>query len=152
MVSETEDLNCEQRKRLWEYRLHIETILYNRLAFFLAFETVLLAVVGILYDKPDSPRIVLMMFIGLGILTALIGLYLQHNMKQIFVVVDERILDSGNFPEFKETVDRIRSIRRMERILGITTKTPALMLLTYVLPILVTLLWILLLIFVLLMS
>jgi hypothetical protein len=151
-MSETESLNSEQRKRLWEYRLHIETILYNRLAFFLAFETVLLVVVGTLYDKSDSPRTVLMMIIVLGVLTALIGLYLQHNMKQIFVVVDKRILYSGNFPEFKETVDRIRSIRRMESILGIRTKTPALMLLTYVLPILVTLLWILLLIFFLLMS
>jgi hypothetical protein len=148
-MSETASLNSEQRKRLWEYRLHIETILYNRLAFFLAFETVLLAIVGTLYDKPDSPRTVLMMIIVLGLLTTLIGLYLQHNMKQIFDVVDKRILESDNFPEHKETVDRIRSIRRMESKLGIST--PALMLLTYVLPGLVTLLWILLLIFFLLL-
>jgi hypothetical protein len=143
----SENLDSEQRRRLWEFRLHTETILYNRLAFFLAFETVLLAVVGTLYNKPDSPKGVLVIIIVLGVLITLIGLYLQHNMKQIFDVVDKRILDSDNFPEHKETVDRIRSIRRMERKLGIKTKTPALMLLSYVLPGLITLLWIFLLIF-----
>jgi hypothetical protein len=146
----SENLNSEERRRLWEFRLHIETILYNRLAFFLAFETVLLAVVGTLYGKPDSPKGVLIIIVVLGVLITLIWLYLQHNMKQIFDVADQRILDSDNFPEHKETVDRIRSLRRMESKLGIKTKTPALMLLTYILPGLVTLLWIFLLIFLLL--
>jgi hypothetical protein len=147
----SENLDSEQRKRLWEFRLHTETILYNRLAFFLTFETVLLAVVGILYNKRDSPKSVLIIIIALGVVITLIWLYLQHNMKQIFDVVDKRILYSGNFLEHKKTVDRIRSIRRMESKLGIKTETPALTLLTYVLPVLVTLLWIFLLIFILLL-
>jgi hypothetical protein len=147
----SENLDSEQCRRLWEFRLHTETILYNRLAFFLAFETVLLAVVGTLYNKSESPKGVLIIILVLGVSISLIGLYLQHNMKQIFDVADKRVLDSNNFPEYRETIDRIRSMRRMESRLGIRTETPALMLLTYVLPVLVTLLWICLLIFFLLL-
>lgn len=133
-----EDVDSEQSNRLWAYRLHIESILYSRLAFFLAFETILLGVVGTLYNKADASRIVLIILIVLGGLITLIWLYVQHNMKQIFVVLDKRVYD--NFPEHKESVDRILSIRRVESRLGM--RTPALMLLTYVVPILILLVWI----------
>ena len=39
-----ENLDGEQSRRLWEYRLHIENLLYNRLNFFLILESVLLGV------------------------------------------------------------------------------------------------------------
>ena len=149
----SENLLSEQRRRLWEFRLHTETILYNRLAFFLAFETVLLAVVGTLYNKGDSHNShvgMLVIVAVLGLLITLIGLYLQHNMKQIFDVISNRTLDSNDFPEHKEIIDRIRSKRKMESKLGIKIKSPALMLLTYFLPMLVILLWISLLAFLLL--
>src|SRR5947209_6603916 len=48
-------------------------------------------------------------------------------------------------PEHKETIDRIMQARRLEKRLGIKTKTPALLLLTYVLPILILLIWLFLL-------
>jgi hypothetical protein len=53
-------LDSEQRRRLWEYRLHVETQLYNRLTFFLIFESVLLGVVGALYSKTGQSILVLM--------------------------------------------------------------------------------------------
>jgi len=71
-------------------------------------------------------------------------------MKQIFDVISNRTLDSNDFPEHKEIIDRIRSKRKMESKLGIKIKSPALMLLTYFLPMLVILLWISLLAFLLL--
>jgi len=42
----TENLDSEQRNRLWEHRLFIESQIYGRANLFLVIETVLLAVVG----------------------------------------------------------------------------------------------------------
>ena len=138
-----ENLDSEQRARLWEYRLHIENQLYSRMTVFLTYETILLAVVGTLSNNPDSGRNVLLVLIVLGVFITLIWLYVQHNTKQIFVILDRRTYD--NLPEHKETIDRIMKARRMEKRLGIKTRTPVLLLLTYVVPILILLVWVFLL-------
>ncbi len=138
-----ENLDSEQRARLWEYRLHIENQLYSRMTVFLTYETILLAVVGILSNNLHSARNVLIVLIVLGVLITLIWLYVQHNTKQIFVILDRRTYD--NLPEHKETIDRIMNARRMEKRLGIKTRTPVLLLLTYVVPILILLVWVFLL-------
>ena len=139
----SDNLDSEQRARLWEYRLHIENQLYSRMTVFLAYETILLAVVGTLSNNPDSGRNVLIVLIVLGVLITFIWLYVQHNTKQIFVILDRRTYD--NLPEHKETIDRIMKARRMEKRLGIKTRTPVLLLLTYVVPILILLVWVFLL-------
>ena len=138
-----ENLDSEQRARLWEYRLHIENQLYSRMTVFLTYETILLAVVGILSNNLHSARNVLIVLIVLGVLITLIWLYVQHNTKQIFVILDRRTYD--NLPEHKETIDRMMNARRMEKRLGIKTRTPVLLLLTYVVPILILLVWVFLL-------
>ena len=138
-----ENLDSEQRARLWEYRLHIENQLYSRMTVFLTYETILLAVVGILSNNLHSARNVLIVLIVLGVFITLIWLYVQHNTKQIFVILDRRTYD--NLPEHKETIDRIMKARRMEKRLGIKTRTPVLLLLTYVVPILILLVWVFLL-------
>ncbi len=138
-----ENLDSEQRARLWEYRLHIENQLYSRMTVFLTYETILLAVVGILSNNLHSARNVLIVLIVLGVFITLIWLYVQHNTKQIFVILDRRTYD--NLPEHKETIDRIMNARRMEKRLGIKTRTPVLLLLTYVVPILILLVWVFLL-------
>jgi len=107
---------------------------------FLTYETILLAVVGTLSNNPDSGRNVLIVLIILGVLITLIWLYVQHNTKQIFVILDRRTYD--NLPEHKETIDRIMNARRMEKRVGIKTRTPVLLLLTYVVPILILLVWV----------
>ncbi len=140
----SENLESEQRARLWEYRLHVENQLYIRLTVFLTYETILLAVVGTLYNNPHPARNVLLVLVVLGMLITLSWLYIQHNVKQIFIILDRRTYD--NLPEHKETIDSIMKARRIERRLGIRTRTPALLLLTYVLPILILLIWIFLLI------
>jgi len=138
-----DNLDSEQRTRLWEYRLHIENQLYIRLTVFLTYETILLAVVGTLQNNLNSAKSVVLVLIVLGMLVTLIWLYIQHNTQQIFVILDRRTYD--NLPEHKETIDRIMRARRLERRLGVRTRVPALLLLTYVLPILILLIWIFLL-------
>ncbi len=140
-----ENLDSEQRARLWEYRLHVENQLYSRMTVFLAFETILLAVVGTLYANSNLPKNMLVILIVLGVLITLIWLYVQHNIKQVLVILDLRACD--NLPEHKETMDRIVSARRVLRRLGIKAKAPALLLITYFVPILILLVWILLLLF-----
>ncbi len=141
----SENLDSEQRARLWEYRLHVENQLYIRLSVFLTYETILLAVVGTLNTNPSSSRNVLILLVMLGGLITLIWLYIQHNIKQIFVILDRRTYD--NLPEHKETIDRILKARSVLRRVGIRTRTPALFLLTYVLPILILLIWLFLLLY-----
>src|SRR5436309_11856761 len=137
----SENLDSEQLARLWEYRLHVEDQVYSRMTVFLTYETILIGVIGVLYTKPDPPRNVLTILIVLGMLITLIWLYIQHNIKQIFVLIETRTYK--NLPEHKETLDRIFSVRRVESRLGL--RRPALMLLTYVVPILILLVWIFLL-------
>ena len=79
----------------------------------------------------------------LGVLITHIWLYVQHNIKQVFVIIETRTYN--NLPEHKETLDRIFSVRRVESRLGI--RSPALLLLTYFVPILILLVWIFLLLF-----
>ena len=139
----SENLDREQRARLWEYRLHVENQVYSRMTVFLTYETILIGVIGVLYTKPDPPRNVLTILIVLGMFITLISLYVQHNIKQVFVIIETRTYD--NLPEHKETLDRIFSVRRVESRLGL--RRPALMLLTYVVPILILLVWMFLLLF-----
>ncbi|HXL38377.1 MAG TPA: hypothetical protein VN954_14390, partial [Ktedonobacteraceae bacterium] len=98
-------------------------------------------VIGVLYTILAPPRNVLTILIVLGMFITLISLYVQHNIKQVFVIIETRTYD--NLPEHKETLDRIFSVRRVESRLGL--RMPALMLLTYVVPILILLVWIFLL-------
>ncbi|HYU72044.1 MAG TPA: hypothetical protein VEL31_05145 [Ktedonobacteraceae bacterium] len=139
----SENLDSEQRARLWGYRLHVENQLYSRLTVFLTYETILLAVVGTLYNNPNSARNVLIVLVVLGVLITLIWLYVRHNVKQVFVILDFRTYDT--LPEHKETVDKILNARKWESKLGI--RTPALSLLTYAIPILILLVWLFLLLF-----
>lgn len=139
----TETLDSEQSRRLWEYRMHIEDQLYSRLTFFLVFESILLGVVGALYSKTSPSLLILRAIVILGFLISLIWLYVQHNVKQIFLVLDDRARE--NFPEHNENMKRIWKVRKVESRLGI--QSPALILLTYVVPSLVALVWIFLLFF-----
>ena len=139
----TEKLDSEQSRRLWEYRLHVETQLYSRSTFFLIFESVLLGVVGALYSKTGQSLLVPRAIVFLGFCITVVWLYIQHNSKQSFVVMENRA--KANFPEHNESINEIRNVRKVEERLGI--KWPALILLTYVVPSLVTLVWIFLLFF-----
>jgi hypothetical protein len=142
-VPVSDNLDSEQCARLWGYRLHVENQLYTRMSVFLTFETILIAVVGTLYTSHTLPKTLLIILIVLGMLITLIWLYAQHNVKQVFVILDRRTYD--NFPEHRETIKRIYRARRWESRLGI--RAPVLWLLTYPIPILILLIWISLLLY-----
>ncbi len=142
----SENLDSEQRARLWEYRLHVEDQVYSRMTVFLTYETILTAVVGLLYtNKPGPPRPLLTILILLGMFITLIWLYVQHNIKQVLEILDTRARES--FPEHEETMKRIVSGRKVVSRLTKEMKGPALQLITYVVPILILLVWIILLLF-----
>src|SRR5262245_51845103 len=130
--------DSEQRNRLWQHRLHIEDLLYTRLNFFLIFESVLLAVVGALYSKTGQSTLALKVIIILGFCITLFWLYVQHNVKQLLLVLHDRAC--ANFPEFKESMNRMLSRRKVVGKLG--TENPATLLLTYGVPVLVALVWV----------
>jgi len=148
----SENLDSEQRARLWEYRLHIEDQVYSRMTVFLTYETILIGVVGVLStNKPEPPRPLLTILIVLGMFITLTWLYVQHNIKQSLEILETRACD--NFPEHNVTIYRIVSGRKVvsrltktkNRPLGM--RGPALQLITYVVPILILLVWIVFLLF-----
>lgn len=135
-----ENLDSEQSRRLWEHRLHIEDLLYSRLTFFLIFESVFLGVVGALYNTTNLSTFVLKFIVLLGFGISIVWLYVQHNVKQLLLVLQDRACDK--FPEFNNSM---LSKRRVVVRLG--TENPATIFLTYGVPCLVALAWICLLFF-----
>jgi hypothetical protein len=136
----SENLDNEQINRVWEYRLHIENLFYNRLNFFLVFESVLLGVVGALYSKPNPANPVLKVIVLLGFSITVIWIFVQARHKRILDVLSIRTNEL--MPEFRASWKRID-----ERMGWLRSLVPALFLLTYVVPSLVALVWIFLLFF-----
>jgi len=73
----SEKLDPDQINRLFEHGLHVDTMLHNRMNFFLVFESVLLSVVSVLYSRPSSPKAVLFTIICLGFVLTLLWGYIQ---------------------------------------------------------------------------
>ncbi len=121
--------------RVWEHKLHVEDNFYNRLNFFLVFESILLSsVVNVVFSKLSSGKIVLIIIILLGLtITSLWG-YAQARQKHILENLRIRLKNIA--PEYKETVES-------------RGKWPvsSMGLLTYMVPPIIGLLWIALLIF-----
>lgn len=131
--SNIRDLDDEQKRRLWEHGLHEDTMFNNRLNFFLVFESVLLSAVGLLYSKLTSIRPELITITSLGIILTILWGYIQARQKRYHDVL--RSLAKEALPEYQIALERIG-------------KWPisGLLLLTYGVPILVELIWIVLLI------
>ena len=91
-----------------------------------------------LYANANLPKNMLIILTVFGALITLIWLYVQHNVKQVYVILDRRTYD--NLPEHRETIKRIYRTRKWESKLGI--RGPVLLLLTYLLPVLILAIWI----------
>lgn len=129
-----EDLDSEQRARLWEYRLHLDNNFYNRLNFFLIFESVLIGMVGVLYSRPSPSMIVVRLVILLGFSLTVIWGYVQARQMYILYSIHELVQEIA--PEYK-----LAFVRRDRRKWPI----PSMWLLAYAVPCLVALVWLLLL-------
>ncbi len=136
----SENLENDQLNRVWEYRLHVESLFYSRLNFFLVFESVLLGVVGALYGKPNSAMLVLRVIVVLGLSITIIWMLVQARHKLMFDAISEEVAE--RMPEYVVTWKRIN-----ERLGWFLRSVPAIFLLTYIVPLLVALVWICLLFF-----
>jgi hypothetical protein len=134
-----EELNEEQRARVWDHRLHMDTAFYNRLNFFLVFESVLLGIVGVLYSKPNSPLLVVKATVLLGLSLSIIWAYIQVRHKQMLDDINARSREI--FPDYRATMER--------RAKNVNTKLPfhGTWLLAYIVPLLILLVWVFLLFF-----
>lgn len=131
----SENLDSEQRARLWAHKLEIENLFFSRLTVFLTYETILLAVFGALYSKTDQSTPVLKVIVILGFCITGVWLYIQDRQKQVYDVLDKRAYD--NLPEYKVSRDLFGKGRWPLRV-----QTPTIVLLTYFVPGLIALVWI----------
>jgi len=76
-----EKLSVEQINRLWQHRLHEDTMFNTRMNFFVVFESILIAVVGILFTNLLSSKPILISIIVLGIIITIIWTYIQGKQK-----------------------------------------------------------------------
>ena len=130
----SQKLDNDQMNRLWEHGLHEETMFVNKLNFFLVFESVLLGVVGLLYSRPVSAKLVLISIICLGLLLTILWGYVQAEQQYFYNQLRSFIKDE--LPEYQ--ISRVRLEQAKWRI------SPT-FLLTYGVPILVGLIWVVLL-------
>jgi hypothetical protein len=132
----SEKLDPDQINRLFEHGLHVDTMLHNRMNFFLVFESVLLSVVSVLYSRPSSPKAVLFTIICLGFVLTLLWGYIQARQK--WVRDSLKAFRREVMPEYEMTMKRREQVKWP---IDSTTLT------TYGVPPLVGLVWIVLLIF-----
>lgn len=137
----SENLDSEQRGRLWEHRLHVENLFYSRLTSFLTIQVILLAVVGALYSKNSSPIFILRVIGFLGILLTCIWFFAQLWHKQTLDILLNRARDC--LPEYKVTMIKIE---KEGGWLLRHSKHP-LFWITYIIPLLVVFMWVILLLF-----
>ncbi len=128
-----EHLDNDQLNRLWQHALHAQNRFDNRLNFFLIFESVLLGVVTALYSKSLSTNPMLITVICLGFFLTILWGYTQIREKFLFEVVEKRLEEE--VPEYKET------LRRQELGRWPFRSTP---ILTYGVPGLIAIVWIVL--------
>ncbi len=133
-----EKLENDQINRVWEHKLHVEDIFYNRLNFFLVFESIFLSsVVSAAFTKLPSGKIVLIILTSLGLVITFLWGYAQARQK--YILDDLRAHLEVIAPEYDATHKR-----RDQVIWPLSSMS----LLTYLIPPLIGLVWITLLVFV----
>jgi hypothetical protein len=135
-----EDLNEEQRARLWEHRLHVENLFYSRLTSFLTIQAILLAVVGALYSKNGPPIFILKIISILGLLLTFLWLFAQFRHKQSVDTLVNRAKEC--LPEYRVTMRKMEEERG-----GLRYSSRPLWLTTYIVPLLIAMMWVILLLF-----
>lgn len=102
MTSTLEPDNEDQKNRLLQHGIHEETIFYNRLNFFLVFESVLLATL-VSFDAQTSPLPELAWLLPtLGIFITVIWWISQESKRRFLEILGDRV--EQELPEFKATI------------------------------------------------
>jgi hypothetical protein len=96
-------LNEEQRARLFQHGLHEEGVFYNRLNFFLVFESLLFAAtMSVLTDDTPLKDSLVTLMVVTGIAVSVVWGYAQLNKLVLLKTLEERA--KVECPEFAETV------------------------------------------------
>ena len=132
----SQNLDNDQLNRLSEHGLHEDVMFHNRLNFFLVFESVLLGVVGLLESRSTPAKPVLISITCLGFILTIIWGYVQARHKYIYDSL--RAFQREVIPEYRLTLERREQVK---------WPISSILLETYVVPILIVLIWIVLLIF-----
>ena len=129
-----ENLENDQLHRIWEYRTLCVNTFYQRLSFFLIFESILLGSVGLSYSRPQASPLMLKIIIAFGLVLTLIWWYTQARQRHVLDVATtyaQKII-----PEYREILANVK-----KEVLPHLTWD----LFTHVIPILTLLLWVVLL-------
>lgn len=131
------NLDSEQAKYLWEYRLHVEKVFYDRMNFYILLESVLLvAIVTIYSNKPITAIIIAICIVGFVV--TVIWLYLQVWYKAMLNVLSERV--KCRIPAYKEAMKLVKTEFPHHCL-------PSPLSVTVYLPVVLLLLWLLLFLF-----
>ncbi|GLH98624.1 hypothetical protein Pa4123_38990 [Phytohabitans aurantiacus] len=137
-IAGDEQLTPEERGRLWAHGLHLGTMLFQRANIFLVAESLLLVsytsmLAALPTFRSDRPAVTDRVIAGFGLLLTLAWMYVGHRHLQYYRLVFVRIRE--HLPEY-------RALRMQWRKRGASS----LPILTYALPSLAGVLWVLLLV------
>lgn len=107
--SNSNKFDSDQVDRLWQHRLNVNSNFNNFVNFFLLAESILLAVVGMLADKPMVTKPIILSLIALGIILTLVWMYVQGKQKYILDILKKRCEEF--MPEYKIS----RELRQAKR-------------------------------------
>jgi hypothetical protein len=132
-MEETSTEDRGQIDRLWQHGLHEDTVFNERLNFFLVFESVLLGLIAMLFDRePAIYKWVLVLLVCLGLAVTLVWSYIQAKQRLILKTLSGRL--RRTLPEYRETLEELE--RHRWRIVSGTA------LMAYFIPGLIALVWI----------
>lgn len=97
------ELSSEAKSRLFQHGLHEEGVFYNRLNFFLVFESLLFAAtMTVLSEETAMSSELVKLMVWIGIIVSVVWAYAQLNKLVLLKTLEKRALDAC--PEFAETV------------------------------------------------
>lgn len=105
LMSEFED----KTYNLFEHILHEDTVFNERLNFFLIFESVIMGIVGVLYQKSTPAMPVIKTLITLAIVLTGIWGYVQARQKYIIDLLVKRSLLT--MPEYKAVIEERNRVK-----------------------------------------
>jgi hypothetical protein len=129
-------LDNDQKNRLWAHKIHVNESFYDRLNFFLVFESVLLGVVGILYSRSHPEMFVIRVITILGLSLTIVWGYIQARHK--YILNELNALSKEVLVEYRITLERRARVK---------WPFSSMWLLAYAVPTLVAFVWVILLIF-----
>jgi hypothetical protein len=102
-IRRAKDLKPEELNRLFTHGINEEGVFYNRLNFFLVFESLLFAAAIAGFSGEDAPPAAIIVPLCIvGVVVSIVWWYAQVNKLVLLKTLEDRIKDA--FDEFRETI------------------------------------------------